>query len=132
MLARDHLRDLFVVYLLNSYQPAYLAGADIITYLFFSVMVLGIALAIRYTQQDKFRTTPTDFLLIIVITVLAILSSQGVIDTTLTAITLKAIILFYACELVLYRMKSRLNVFTLSVLFSLAIISIRGLYPFLF
>ena len=127
-----YMTILFVVYLLNSYQPVYLAGADIITYLFFGVMVLGIALTIRYTQRGKFRTTPTDFLVIIMIAVLAVLSSQGAIDTTLTAITLKAIILFYACELVLYRMTSRLNVFTLSVLFSLTIISIRGLYPYFF
>ena len=127
---RQHI--LFVVYLLNTYQPGYLSGADPLTYLFFGAVVLGIALMIRYTQRGKFRTTPTDFLVIIAVVILAILSSQGAIDTTLTAITLKAIILFYATELVLNRMTSRLNVFTLSVLFSLSIISIRGLYPYMF
>lgn len=127
----SYMAILFVVYLLNTYQPAYLSGADMITYLFFGAVVLGIALMIRYTQRGKFKTTPTDFLVIIAVLILAILSSQGAIDTTLTAITLKAIILFYACELVLNRMTSRLNVFTLSVLFSLSIISIRGLYPYI-
>ena len=70
-----------------------------------------------------------DFLVIIAVSTLAVLSSQGAVDSGLTAITLKAIILFYGCELVLNQIKSRLNVFTLAVLFSLAVISVRGLYP---
>ena len=102
-----------------------------ISYAGLGLILLGIALMIRYNQRGKFKTTPTDFLIIIAVVILAILSSQGAIDTSLTAITLKAIILFYATELVLSRMTSRLNVFTLSVLFSLSIISIRGLYPYL-
>jgi UDP-GlcNAc:undecaprenyl-phosphate GlcNAc-1-phosphate transferase len=127
----SYMAIIFVVYLLNTYQPAYLSGADLVTYLFFGAVVLGIALTIRYTEKEQFRTTPTDFLVIIAISALAVLSSQGIVDSTLVAIALKAIILFYGCELVLNRMKSRLNVFTLSVLFSLTIIGARGVYPYI-
>ena len=42
------------------------------------------------------------------------------------AIALKAIIMFYGCEVILTRMKSRWNVFTVSVLASLVIICVRG------
>ncbi|MGB5261394.1 MAG: MraY family glycosyltransferase [Gammaproteobacteria bacterium] len=126
----SYMAIIFVVYLLNTYQPAYLSGADMVTYLFFGTLVLGIALMIRYTERGQFRTTPTDFLVIIAISILAVLSSQGIVDSGLTAIILKGIILFYGCELVLNQMKTRLNVFTLSVLFSLSVISVRGLFPY--
>jgi UDP-GlcNAc:undecaprenyl-phosphate GlcNAc-1-phosphate transferase len=88
---------------------------------------MAIALTIRFTDKGGFGTTPTDFLIIIAVSVLVVLSSKGIVDTVITAVTLKAIILFYGCELLLNKMKTRWNVFTLSVLVSLSVISARGL-----
>jgi UDP-GlcNAc:undecaprenyl-phosphate GlcNAc-1-phosphate transferase len=117
----------FVVYLANTYQPAYLAGADPATYIFFGVMVLCIAVAIRYTEKADFNLTPTDFLVIIAVGSLAILSSKGIVDNRITAATLKAIILFYGCELVLNWMRYRWNIFTVSTLIALIVVSLRGM-----
>ena len=117
----------FVVYLGNTYQPAYMQGADPVTYIYFAVMMLGIATAIRFSAAGEFRLTPTDFLVIIAVSSLAILSSRGIVDSRITAITLKAIILFYACELVLNGMRYRWNFFTVSTLVSLIVISLRGM-----
>jgi len=117
----------FVVYLVNTYQPAYLMGADPVTYIFFAIMVLGIATAIRFSEKGDFALTPTDFLVIIAVFSLAILSSRGVVDSRITAITLKAIILFYGCELILNWMRYRWNIFTVSTLISLLVISLRGM-----
>ena len=117
----------FVVYLVNTYQPDYMAGADPVTYLFFGVMVLGIAVAIRFSEKGNFNLTPTDFLVIIAVSSLAILSSRGIVDSRITAITLKAIILFYGCELVLNWMRYRWNVFTIATLIALIVISLRGM-----
>jgi UDP-GlcNAc:undecaprenyl-phosphate GlcNAc-1-phosphate transferase len=122
-----YMTIVFVVYLVNIYQPKYMIGMDPVTYLFFGAMVCAIALAIRYSDRGVFSVTPTDFLVIFAVSSLAILSSKGVVDASTTAITLKAIILLYGCELVLNRMKSRWNVFTLSVLLSLGVISVRGM-----
>lgn len=117
----------FVVYLVNMYQPGYLAGTDYVTYVFFGLMMLCTAIAIRFSEKGDFNLTPSDFLVVLAVSSLAILSSRGVVDSKITAITLQAIILFYACELVLTRMKYRWNIFTVSVLVSLAIISLRGM-----
>lgn len=125
----SYMAIVFVVYLLNTYQPPYLAGADPFTYIFFGCMALASVVMIRYTEKIDFSITPTDFLIIIAVSSLVVLSGRGIIDSGLSAITMKSIILFYACELLLNKMDSRWNVFTLSVLFALLTIGVRGLLP---
>ena len=48
------------------------------------------------------------------------------VESGVMAIAMKTIILFYGCEVILTRMETRWNLFTLSVLASLLIISVRG------
>ena len=81
--------------------------------------MLGIALSIRFTKGAGFNVTPMDYLIVLAVLVLAVLASNGVVDTGITAIVLKTIILFYGSELVFNRMKNRWNPFNLAVLVSL-------------
>ena len=117
---------IFVVYLLNTYQPAYLSGADPVTYVFFGALVIATGLSIRFMNDGGFDVTPTDSLVVFAILMLAVLASKHVVSSTMTAIALKSIILFYGCELMLTRMRSRWNVFTFSALLALLVIGVRG------
>ena len=121
-----YMAIIFVVYLLNAYQPAYLSGVDVFTYSFFGVLVFAIGLSIRFAGEGNFNVTPMDYLVFIAVLVFVMLASKQVVDPGMTAIALKVIILFYGCELILKRMKSRWNVFTLSALLSLLVIGVRG------
>jgi UDP-GlcNAc:undecaprenyl-phosphate GlcNAc-1-phosphate transferase len=116
----------FVVYLFNTYQPAQLSGLDPITYIFFGVLVAAIALSIRLEEVREFHVTPMDYLVTLAVLGTAVLAKSGIVDAGMMAIALKTIIMFYACEVILTRMKNRWNVFTVSVLASLLIISVRG------
>ena len=116
----------FVVYLFNTYQPAQLSGFDPITYIFFGILVMAIALSIRLKEGGYFNVTPMDYLIALVVLGIAVLAKDKIADTGMLAIALKAIIMFYGCEVILTRMESRWNVFTVSVLASLLIISVRG------
>ena len=116
----------FIVYLMNTYQPVYLAGTDPVTYAFFGVLMAGIALTIRYANGSGFNVTPMDFLVVMAVLALAVLANKGVVDAGMTAVALKTIILFYGAELILGRMKQRWNIFTVSVLVSLLVIGVRG------
>jgi UDP-GlcNAc:undecaprenyl-phosphate GlcNAc-1-phosphate transferase len=117
---------IFVVYLLNTYQPAYLSGADLVTYTYFGILVVAIGLSIRFMNGGNFNVTPTDYLVVLALLVLIVLASKHAVDSGITAIALKSIILFYGCELVLNRMKRRWNIFTVSALLSLLMIAVRG------
>ena len=116
----------FVVYLLNSYQPAYLAGADPLTYAFFGIVVAAIALSLRFAKSGDFNVTPMDYLVLLAILALVLSTKAGVVDSGMTAMTLKVIILFYGSELILKSMRHRWNVFTVAVLVSLLVIGVRG------
>ena len=116
----------FMVYLLNSYQPVYLSGVDPVTYVYFGVLVAAIALTLRFTNGGNFDVTPMDYLVMLAILALVLSSSVGAIDTRITAMALKGVILFYAGEMILKNMKRRWNVFTVSVLVSLVIVGVRG------
>jgi len=122
----SYVTVVFVVYLFNTYQPALLSGFDPITYLFFGSLVIGIALSIRLRDVGDFTVTPMDFLVALVVIGIAVLVKDGAVDSGMMAIALKTIILFYGCEVILTRMETRWNLFTLSVLASLLIISVRG------
>ena len=116
----------FVVYLFNTYQPAQLSGLDPITYIFFGVLVAAIALSIRLEEVREFHVTPMDYLVTLAVLGTAVLAKSGIVDTGVMAIALKTTIMFYGCEVILTSMKNRWNVFTVSVLASLLIISVRG------
>jgi UDP-GlcNAc:undecaprenyl-phosphate GlcNAc-1-phosphate transferase len=118
---------IFVVYLLNTYQPVYLTGADLITYIFFGVLITAIGLSIRISGEGNFNVTPMDYLVVLAVLILVVLANRQVVDSLMTAIALKSIILFYGCELILSRMKVLWNVFTVSALLSLLVVSVRGL-----
>ncbi|MGB7934456.1 MAG: MraY family glycosyltransferase [Gammaproteobacteria bacterium] len=118
---------IFIVYLSNTYQPAYLSGTDPVTYAIFGMLVAGIALTIRHANGESFSVTPMDFLVVLTVLALAVMASHGMVDASMMAVVLKTIILFYGTELILGRMKQRWNLFTVSVLASLLVISVRGM-----
>jgi UDP-GlcNAc:undecaprenyl-phosphate GlcNAc-1-phosphate transferase len=127
-----YMAIIFVVYLLNTYQPAYLSGADLVTYVFFGAIVVATGLSIRFISEGNFNITPTDYLVVLALVILVVLASKQIVDSRITAIALKSIILFYGCELILNRMKSRWNIFTFSALLALFVIGLRGLAGNLF
>lgn len=121
----------FIVYLLNIYQPEVLVGADPYTYIFFTVLVTAIFVIVRIDEAKDFSVTPMDFLIALVVTAVAVMSKKGAADPVILAIVMKSIILFYGCELLLSNMKSRWNVFTIAIMASLSIICIRGVNIYL-
>lgn len=117
----------FIVYLLNTYQPDYLSGADPVTYGLFGVIVIGVSVVIRFSDRSKFDATPMDYLIVMAVLALALLAHKGVVDSRVTAIALKSIIMFYGSELIFERMRRRWSLFNLAVLTSLLIVGVRGL-----
>jgi UDP-GlcNAc:undecaprenyl-phosphate GlcNAc-1-phosphate transferase len=122
----SYVTVVFVVYLFNTYQPAQLSGFDPVTYIFFGALVVAIGLSIRLKEVGDFKVTPMDFLVALVVIGIAVLVQDKAVDSGMLAIAMKTIILFYGCEVILTRMESRWNVFTVAVLASLLIISVRG------
>jgi UDP-GlcNAc:undecaprenyl-phosphate GlcNAc-1-phosphate transferase len=115
-----------VAYLLELYPPPLLYTHGELAYFYYLLLAVGIALAIRYSSVRNFEVTPLDYLVVLIVIALALLSEGGYANPALVRLVVQLIILFYAAEVAIKHMKSRWNLFTSSVLGALAILSIRG------
>jgi len=116
-----------IAYLLELYPPAMLIAYGELAYVYYLALAIGIVLAIRYSSERNFEVTPLDYLVVLIVMALALLSEGGYANPALVRMVVQLIILFYAAEVAIKHMRSRWNVFTSSVLGALAILSIRGM-----
>ena len=116
-----------IAYLLELYPPVFLREHGELAYFYYLLLAVGIVLAIRYSSARNFEVTPLDYLVVLIVIALALLSEGGYANPSLVRMVVQLIILFYAAEVAIKHMKSRWNVFTTSVLGALAILSVRGM-----
>jgi UDP-GlcNAc:undecaprenyl-phosphate GlcNAc-1-phosphate transferase len=116
----------FVSYLLSEYPPDWLVRHPNIEHLFYGVLALLVIVAVRYSAEEFFKASPLDFLVVLVVLGLGIMTRNEYVGVHLASLVVHLIILFYGAEVVLKHMVSRWNMFTLSVLFALGILAARG------
>lgn len=67
----------------------------------FAVLAFLVALTIRFTGDERFQTTPLDYLVVLLALMLPFLPTLTVGDVSVSALTAKLIALFFAFELLL-------------------------------
>jgi UDP-GlcNAc:undecaprenyl-phosphate/decaprenyl-phosphate GlcNAc-1-phosphate transferase len=117
----------FIAYLFEYYPPELLAADPTAYYLFYVVLAIAVGLSIRYSQGRIFEVTPLDYLVVLIVVALALLSEKGFVNLVLVRMGVELIILFYGAEVVIKQMKNRWNLFTTSMLVALAFATVRGL-----
>jgi UDP-GlcNAc:undecaprenyl-phosphate/decaprenyl-phosphate GlcNAc-1-phosphate transferase len=116
----------FVAYLIEYYPPALFATYSGALYGYYVVLAVAIGVSIRYSRGRLFEVTPLDYLVVLIVVALAILSEKGFVNLMLVRMGVELVILFYGAEVVIKQMKNRWNLFTFSVLAALAIAALRG------
>ena len=95
---------------------------------YFIILSLSVALIIRWAKDIKFSTTPTDYLMVFVVIAFGVVAKSYIEEHGLGAILIKAIILFYGCEVIINRGSKLWNgIMRYAVLLTLGIIGTRGL-----
>lgn len=113
-----------VAYLMERHLPEIVpAQASLV---FFGLLFLAVVLAVRYSREEFFQVTPLDYLVVLIVVTVALITEAGYADVGSIALVLKLIILFYGIEITLKYMKSRWNSFTLAMLAALAVLAGRG------
>jgi len=102
-------------------------GFDILQLVYFGALVLAIALAIRYGEKSDFRTTPMDYLVIVVALTASLLIRNSPETAEIGLMAAKLIVVFYACELIVKRMRTKWNFLNAATLVSLTVLAYRGL-----
>jgi UDP-GlcNAc:undecaprenyl-phosphate/decaprenyl-phosphate GlcNAc-1-phosphate transferase len=117
-------------YLIVSY-PGHAAerAVEVGTMAVVAALVVAIGAYVRFANDAKFDTTPTDFLIIFALLVLIVLAgidaSAG--SRALVEVVVYAVVLLYSCEVLIGRTVQRWNGFNMAALAALAVMAVRGL-----
>lgn len=119
----------FLVYLIHQYADAarVFSDAEIV---YFVALGIAIAIAVRYDRRKapdrQFKTTPTDYLMILLVIVVSLFSRQSLHENDLWTIFMKTLVLFYGCELIINRGSKLWNgLLDFSVMVSVGILGIK-------
>jgi len=91
----------FLTYLLTTYPAVDATVMQRGEVIFYSILALGVGLTIRYSREIVFHTTPTDYLLVFIVLAIGILPGEVFAGNQIATGLIKAVILIYACELLL-------------------------------
>jgi UDP-GlcNAc:undecaprenyl-phosphate GlcNAc-1-phosphate transferase len=117
----------FVIYLLGEYPFHAYSALEGFEYVYFGLIVIALAIGARTTDKDVFHTTPMDFLLILIMIGMVFIPQARVGEDEIVHLVIKMGIMFYAVEFMLRNMAGRWNVPTVSALWALGVIAVRGL-----
>lgn len=117
----------FVIYLETRHLGQQIPMFDVTEIVFFVTLAVAIGLAIRYGEKSDFRTTPMDYLVIFVVLFASYVLHSMPDKAEIGLMVVKLILVFYACELIVLRMRSKLNSLNVSALVTLSVLAYRGL-----
>lgn len=127
--AVSYVTAAFIVYLETKYinpDTALLHGA--VTGLY-ALLAICIWLSVRYATDSGFKTSPMDFLVIFVVLTIGIISQNHLHQELLGTMAVKIVVLFYGCELIFTKLRSRWTSLSVSTLVTLAILGARSFMP---
>jgi len=116
------------VYLFDFLSPDWVSEQSMVwVYAYFGLLAALLALAMKFVQVERFRLSPLDFLVVIMMLVAALFAEQLGLSADTQQTVIETVVLFYAVEWVLQHMRSRWNLFTGATLAGLAVTIVRGL-----
>lgn len=117
----------FVVYLSSTGRGWVAVISDVADPVYFVGLAAAIGLAIRYGSGERFRITPMDYLIIIIVIFSGTLFHSNPTQAGLSILVIKLVIVFYGCEFILNKPKPALSALNVSTLVTLVVLSMRGL-----
>jgi len=119
---------IFPAYLLISYPEAVPQYAQFFITSVIVVLALAVVLYVRFSAQQRFGTTPTDYLIVCGVVALTVFGSIEVNSRDVVEAVLLATVLSYACEVIVGSTTQSLGrrVLQFSTVGTLLIITLRG------
>ena len=76
---------------------------------FFAVLAIAIAIVIKFEKENEFRTTPTDYLIVLGVIAIAMLTRETLETRDFVIDVIKVIILLYGCEVLINRARGKIR-----------------------
>lgn len=116
-----------MVYLESRHFGENIPGFDVMQAAYFGILIAAIGLAIRYGEKSDFRTTPMDYLVIIIALTASFVMQSTPEMAEVGLMAAKLIVVFYACELIVRHMRRKWSVLNITTLVALTVLAYRGL-----
>jgi len=123
----NYVTAAFVVYLETKYFRILPVSMELVDMSYFITLAVALGLAVRYSGQLEFRTTPTDYLMIFVVLFVGFWLHNLPEKAEIGIIAAKLIVLFYGCEFIITHARRKWNALNLSAVVSLSVLALRGL-----
>jgi UDP-GlcNAc:undecaprenyl-phosphate GlcNAc-1-phosphate transferase len=123
----NYVTAAFVVYLETKYFRSLPVSMEMVDLVYFIALAAAVGLAVRYSGQLEFRTTPTDYLMIFVVLFVGFWLHNLPEKAEIGIIAAKLIVLFYGCEFIVSHARRKWNALNLSAVASLSVLALRGL-----
>jgi UDP-GlcNAc:undecaprenyl-phosphate GlcNAc-1-phosphate transferase len=124
--AVSYITGAFVIYLESKYIGNRSLLFNNIELAYFVSLALAIGVAIRYDDKLNFRANPMDFLVIVTVLLASYLLNNLPEKEYLGSMAVKLVIVFYGCELLFSRMRSKWHIMNIFSIATLAILAVRG------
>lgn len=116
----------FIVYLVDS-QIRELSGApQVYEYVYFGIVLVAIGIGARYRFDSAFETTPTDYLILILLFGSVFLPQDILGMEGLIPLIVKLILMFYVVEILLTHMKGRWSFMPIAALWAYSCIAAKA------
>jgi UDP-GlcNAc:undecaprenyl-phosphate GlcNAc-1-phosphate transferase len=125
--AISYITGAFVIYLETRHLGHRGLLMDGIEIAYFVGLAMAIGITIRYSNKSDFRTTPLDYLVIVIILFAGYLLNNLPQKASLGSMAVKLVILFYGCELIFSQIKKRWHILNISMVATLTVLAVRGL-----
>ncbi len=125
--AVSYVTAAFVIYLEGKYMGEQVLLFDYADIGYFVILAIAIGLAVRYAAKAEFKTTPMDYLVVLIVLSVGFLFRNNLTEAGIGAMVVKLMVVFYGCELIISRSRSRWNSLNISSLLTLSILGARGL-----
>jgi UDP-GlcNAc:undecaprenyl-phosphate GlcNAc-1-phosphate transferase len=120
-----YVTAIFSAYLITHYPGIVEGPVRAMTLAVMIVLAVAIGAYIRFAAEQKFRTTPTDYLIVFGLLALTVFGSINIGSRAVVEAIFYATVLMYGCEVVIDRVANR-RVLHVATLMTLATLAVRG------
>jgi len=93
----------------------------------FGLLVFFVFLTLRFSRREGFKSTPMDFLILLIALVVPNLPDETIKSYGMGLLAAKIIVLFFSYEVLIGELRGRLNRVVLTTMIVLSMVSIKGL-----
>jgi UDP-GlcNAc:undecaprenyl-phosphate/decaprenyl-phosphate GlcNAc-1-phosphate transferase len=118
----------FLIYLADANRGAVADGVKVIYNLAFGLLAVAAIFMLKLSEKEnRFRTTPLDFLILFIALIVPIVPGGDAAGHQMGFIATKIIVLFFAFEVLLTEFQGKVEPFGGSIIAALGVVTLKGL-----